>query len=232
MNEAYQKLITKDGVLAVTWGTAWGYRHIPTQKLAGNCHKIPGSNFEKEMEGPPSIVTEWQALFAELNAFNPSLKIIFTISPVRHWKDGAVENQSSKSVLFVAMHQLLSEFPNTVYFPAYEIFMDELRDYRFYAEDMLHPSAQAVDFVWEQFKKSMITTESQSIISEVEKLLLAMKHRPLHPMSKTFKPYYDLTKERVMAFIAIHQNIASLTSGLKSDLDQWNRQVKIAANES
>ena len=230
--EAHQKLASKDGVLAITWGTANGYVHNEMGIPVANCHKLPSRFFLKEMEQPKSIGEVWKPLMDQLKSFNPSLKIIFTISPVRHWKDGAVENQRSKSVLFVAMHRLIDEFQNTVYFPAYEILMDELRDYRFYAEDMLHPSAQAVDFVWERFKKSMITTESQSIISEVEKLLLAMKHRPLQPMSETFKPYYDQTKERVLAFIEKYQNIDPIVIGLKSDLELWKQQVKIATNEA
>ncbi len=130
------------------------------------------------------------------------------------------------------MHELIERFPNTFYFPAYEILMDELRYYRFYTEDMLHPSTQAVDFVWGKFVKSMITTNSQSIISELEKLILAMKHSPLHPMSETFKPYYDQTKERVLAFIEKYQGIDPIVIGLKSDLDQWTQQVKIATNEA
>jgi hypothetical protein len=218
--------------LAITWGTANGYVHSEKGIPVANCHKLPSLHFLKEMENPESICETWRPLMEQLNSFNPTLKIIFTISPVRHWKDGAVENQLSKSVLFVALHQLIARFPNTVYFPAYEILMDELRDYRFYAEDMLHPSTQAVDFVWEKFTKSTITGESNSIISELEKLLLAMKHRPLHPMSETFKPYYEQTKERVLAFIEKYQGIDPIVIGLKSDLDQWKQQVKIATNEA
>jgi len=130
--------------------------------------------------GVEDIFVQWAKLINRIEDFNPDLKIIFTVSPVRHWKDGAIQNQLSKSTLILAIHQLKKIFKNVQYFPAYEIMMDDLRDYRFYADDMLHPSKAAIDYIWEQFSETYFEKDTDEITDQVDKIILAKAHRPFN----------------------------------------------------
>ena len=166
--------------LVITFGTAWIYQYLKTGNIVSNCHKIPSKEFERRKLGVEDIFVQWAKLLNRIDELNPDLKIIFTVSPVRHWKDGAIQNQLSKSTLILAIHQLKKLFENVEYFPAYEIMMDDLRDYRFYADDMLHPSKVAVDYIWDQFSKTYFEKETTNIIKEIEKIIQAKNHRPLN----------------------------------------------------
>ena len=123
--------LRKAGYLIVSFGTAWVYKYLKNGNVVSNCHKIPAKEFERYKLDVEDIFVEWANLMNRLNELNPDLKIIFTVSPVRHWKDGAIQNQLSKSTLILAIHQLKQQFENVDYFPSYEIMMDDLRDYRF-----------------------------------------------------------------------------------------------------
>ncbi|MCG8490951.1 MAG: GSCFA domain-containing protein, partial [Sneathiellales bacterium] len=136
--------------LVITLGTAWAYRHRSTGKLVANCHKVPQKEFSKELLTVQTLKDSLENLLSMVEKINPDLQIIFTISPVRHLKDGFVENQRSKANLISAVHQMQTR-PTVSYFPAYEIMMDELRDYRFYGKDMVHPNDLAVDYIWDKF---------------------------------------------------------------------------------
>ena len=199
--------------LIVTWGTAWAYRLKSSGEIVANCHKLPDKLFERELLSVRQIVTEWKELLLSLWEQNPELRILFTISPIRHWKDGAHGNQISKATLLLAVHELEQTFPEHIaYFPAYEIMMDELRDYRFYADDMLHPSEQAVEYIWETFARHLFTQETKKILQAWSHIQKALQHKPFHPESETYKqflsqtllkmerltekfPYFDLEKE-------------------------------------
>jgi len=176
------EFLKKAGFLFITFGTAWIYKYKKTGQSVSNCHKIPANEFDRVRLSVAEIVAEYRELFAEIGKTNPSLKVIFTVSPIRHWKDGAIENQRSKAILLLAIDELIHEFGNDFcsYFPAYEIVMDELRDYRFYAEDMIHISDVAVDYIWEKFEESLIDKESQQIAAQVKKVVQAAGHKPLH----------------------------------------------------
>jgi hypothetical protein len=176
------KLALKDAdVLILTWGTSWVYRYNPTGKVVCNCHKIPAKEFTRTRLTDHEIVADYEDLLPELFEFNKDLKIIHTISPVRHWKDGAHGNHLSKASLLLAGDALQQKFPKKFfYFPSYEIVMDELRDYRYYAEDMLHTSVQATQYIWEKFQHSLIEDRSGEIIGEVEALRKMVEHRPLN----------------------------------------------------
>ena len=137
-------------VLLITFGTAWVYRRRGEEAVVSNCHKVPEKEFDRSRLSVEAIVERWTPLLARLKALNPKMQVLFTVSPIRHWKDGAHENQLSKSTLLLAIDRLV-ELCGALYFPAYELMMDELRDYRFYASDMLHPSEVAVDYIWERF---------------------------------------------------------------------------------
>ena len=160
-----------------TLGTARVYKLKETGKIVSNCHKLPSSYFENSLLTVDYIVKLFSEQLDRLHSLFPQLKVVFTISPVRHWKDGAHGNQVSKSVLFLAVEELLKHSISPGYFPAYELLMDELRDYRFYDDDMLHPSELARKYIWEAFSESYIEKETMSIFSDVTKITKACKHR-------------------------------------------------------
>jgi len=177
--------------LVVTFGTSWVYRYLKSGSIVSNCHKIPAKEFERIKLDPEYIFVEWANLINRLNELNKNLKIIFTVSPVRHWKDGAIQNQLSKSTLILAIHQLKAKFKNVEYFPAYELMMDDLRDYRFYADDMLHPSKVAIDYIWDQFVQTYFEKETIDTTKEVLKILFAKNHRPLSPTTPSHKKFIE-----------------------------------------
>lgn len=171
------KFLGKAGFLFVTFGTARAYFHLPTGRMAANCHKIPASEFTNELLTVDGIVSTWKGLLDRLAKWNPDLKVVFTVSPVRHWKDGAHGNQSSKSTLHMAIDMLLEHPQNPLYFPAYEIMNDELRDYRFYANDMLHPSESAVNYIWERFSDCFFDGKTTELQNDFERLNKSLSHR-------------------------------------------------------
>lgn len=204
--------LRKSKYLIISFGTAWVYKYLKTEKIVSNCHKIPAKEFERIKLGVEDIFVEWAKLINRLNELNKNLKIIFTVSPVRHWKDGAVQNQLSKSTLILAIYQLIKIFKNVEYFPAYEIMMDDLRDYRFYADDMLHPSNEAIEYIWNQFSDTYFEDNTKKIIQDVNRIIQAKNHRPLNPQAGLHKkfiqsqlkaveklskeyPYIDFTEE-------------------------------------
>lgn len=167
--------------LFVTFGTARVYYLKSTGNAVANCHKQPAKLFDNKLLTVNQIIDTWSSLIAVLQEVNPLLKIVFTVSPVRHWKDGAVGNQVSKSTLHVAINSLVEQHTGSAYyFPSYEIMMDELRDYRYYATDMLHPSPLAVDYIWERLVEAMVDKKSVDIMKSVERINLAVKHRPFN----------------------------------------------------
>ena len=163
--------------LFITFGTARVYRDRKTGRIVSNCHKVPAREFVSELLGVGDIVSLWTEKLNELKKQFPGLKVIFTISPVRHWKDGAHGNQVSKSVLFLAVEELLKNSPDTHYFPAYELVMDDLRDYRFYDGDMLHPSASAVSYIWDAFAECYLDRKTHDTWREVSRISKATAHR-------------------------------------------------------
>lgn len=171
-------------VLVITWGTAWVYRYRQSGQLVSNCHKFPSASFDRFRLSVEDIVNLYSDLLPRLKESNPRLKVLFTVSPIRHWKDGAHGNQLSKAVLLLAIDELMQRFDFVSYFPSYEIVMDELRDYRFYAEDMLHISPQGVDYIWEKFKGQYFTTETLDFMKRIDKLNKILLHRPSDPDSE------------------------------------------------
>jgi len=169
--------LANSSYLFITFGTARIYRFKETGLIVSNCHKLPASMFESELLTVNEIVKLWADQIEKLNSLLPDLKIVFTISPVRHWKDGAHGNQVSKAVLFLSIEELLKQFPDCQYFPAYELVMDDLRDYRFYDDDMLHPSAMAINYIWGAFCKCYIDNRTRNIWNEVVKITKACRHR-------------------------------------------------------
>lgn len=173
-------------LLIITFGTAWVYRYRENGLVVSNCHKFPAGDFERFRLSVEDIVAEYTGIITRLREVNPSVRILFTVSPIRHWKDGAHGNQLSKAVLLLAIDELAHLFPDVCYFPSYEIVMDELRDYRFYAEDMLHVSDVAVNYIWERFCKLYLREDSESLMKRIDKLNKCLSHRPDEPASNGY----------------------------------------------
>jgi hypothetical protein len=184
--------------LFVTLGTSRVYKLRKSDLIVSNCHKIPSEQFESKMLTVDEIVTLWNRQLDKLHLLFPHLHIVFTISPVRHWKDGAHGNQVSKSVLFVAVEELLKHNVSPGYFPAYELVMDDLRDYRFYKDDMLHPSISAVNYIWEAFAGCYLDSNTISTWKEVVKITKAFNHR-INTNSESKRVYFA---ERVLKQIS------------------------------
>ena len=182
LKETNQQLTNATHII-ITYGTSWVYKLKSLGSVVANCHKVPQNQFDKEILSVEEIEKSIQNTLVLIQKANPNCNVIFTISPVRHLKDGFVENQRSKAYLITALHTSISQLPTSMYFPSFEIQMDELRDYRFYAQDMLHPNAIAIDYIWERFCESAITEEATPIMQEVASIQKGMAHRPFHPQS-------------------------------------------------
>lgn len=179
LHEAHHKL-KQANFLFITFGSAWVYRHAAQNRLVANCHKIPNKEFSKELLSIENITTLFNALIGELKAFNPLLNVVFTVSPVRHLKDGFIENQRSKSILLESVHRIVEANFNCSYFPSYEMVIDDLRDYRFFKKDMLHLNEIGVDYVWEKFCDFYFSNETRAIQVEVQALNALLHHRALN----------------------------------------------------
>lgn len=188
--------LAKTDVLIITWGTAWVYRHRASGKIVANCHKFPATDFERFRLEVEEIVAVYMALIGRLLEVRPSLKILLTVSPIRHWKDGAHGNQLSKAVLLLAADRLTKQFSRVSYFPSYEIVMDELRDYRFYAEDMLHISPQGVNYIWEKFCDLYLKKDTREKMCRIDKLNKILLHRPTDPSDEN---YLSLRRKATLA---------------------------------
>jgi hypothetical protein len=195
LEEGHENLKNSE-YLIITFGTSWVFENKANKQIVSNCHKLPAKNFERQLIESSTIVKIYEKIFKSLKDFNPNLKIILTLSPVRHLSDTAEGNQLSKAILIVALHELCKKGVAT-YFPAYEIMLDDLRDYRFYNTDMLHPSQQAVDYIFEKFGSSYFNAETGKINSEVSSILSAYNHRPVNLHSTTFKNFVGQNLEKV-----------------------------------
>lgn len=186
--------------IIITFGTSWIYRNIESTEIAANCHKVPQKQFLKELLSVEVIQKSIQNTIDLIQTLNPNINFIFTISPVRHIKDGFVENQLSKSHLFTALHSALNTEHlklNTEYFPSYEIMMDELRDYRFYKEDMLHPNQIAIDYIWKLFSENYISQESISTMQEVDEIQKSLRHRSFNPESEQHQKFLAKLQQKM-----------------------------------
>ncbi len=188
--------------LFITFGTAWIYNYIKTGQTVANCHKISAKEFERTRLLIEEIVENFGNLLVKIKVVNPKVKVIFTVSPIRHWNDGAIENQRSKSTLLLAIDNIIQNCGTDFcgYFPAYEIVMDELRDYRYFAEDMIHLTDVAVNHIWEKFSTNLIDRKSREISNRVGKFLLARLHRPQQRRSTEYKKFIQSTLQQIDKF--------------------------------
>jgi hypothetical protein len=180
-------------ILLVTFGTAYVYQNKDTDKVVGNCHKLPAAQFNRYRLSVKDIVDDWSLLIDRLREINSKLKFLFTVSPIRHWKDGVHGNQLSKSTLLLAIDELSEKYRDIFYFPSYELLLDELRDYRFYAQDMLHPSDVAIQYIWEKFEATYLNKETQTIVNQWENVKRAIDHRPFNEGTPEHKHFLRQT---------------------------------------
>ena len=193
-------------LLILTLGTAWGYRNKDLNLVVGNCHKEPLTSFSKELSSIDLMVKECQATIEKVRALNPAIKILVTVSPVRHKKDGLIENNRSKARLLELTHRLVEE-SGCIYFPSYEIVIDELRDYRFFKNDLVHPSEEAVNYVWKQFQETSIKKSTIEIIAAYQKITRALAHRSLFPNSEEDHSRIQKNEEKKRAFISKYPEV-------------------------
>ncbi len=194
--DAANQFFMESNFLVITAGTSFIYTHKERKQIVANCHKIPGSAFEKRLLSIEEIVRS----FEEIKNLLKDKKILFTISPVRHWRDGAIENQQSKSILFEAIRQIILKNENCFYFPAYEIVMDELRDYRFYEADMIHPNAIAVQYIWHRFGETYFSEETKAINKRLEAIHLLLQHRVKHTNTKAESDFRRHVQKTIEVF--------------------------------
>jgi hypothetical protein len=231
ISERYNKaadFIENADMFLITFGSAYVYRLKPAvykdkYEIVGNCHKFPSEMFERTRLSVEEIVEEWRSLIMLLKDVNPDVKFVFTVSPIRHWKDGAHENQISKSILHLAIDRLISFFGDDLqYFPAYEIMIDELRDYRFYEDDMNHPTSFAVDYIWKLFSKAFFSDATLSINKEWSQIRKSINHKPLFPATNSYRNFLKQTVRSLnnfalkYPFISCENEIDQISFILKS----------------
>jgi len=204
--EVTHQHLKKASHIIITIGTAWVYRFIKTDTIVGNCHKVPQKKFLKELLSVDEITASIENITTLIKAENPTVNIIFTVSPVRHLKDGFTENSQSKAHLLTAIHQITDKRNQLYYFPSYEIMLDDLRDYRFYANDMVHPNETAIQYIWEQFQQVWIDEKSNSIMKEVDTIQKGLAHRPFNPNSTQHQMFLKSLQQKVITLKNI-QNI-------------------------
>lgn len=183
--------------LILTYGTAWIYRRNDTGEIVANCHKLPASTFSKTLLTAAEIHSSFDRFYESLKVLNPKIKIILTISPVRHIRDTLALNAVSKSVLRVASHYISQAHEDVDYFPAYEMMMDDLRDYRFYKPDMLHPTVEAEDYIWEKFGERYFSTQAKDFIRQWIPILAAVHHKPFHPNTVAHRQFLRDTLKKL-----------------------------------
>ena len=175
--------------LVMTWGTAFVYIHQESGEVVGNCHKQPDKTFRRLRQNAEAFVEKCRSVLKKCREANPKLKVLITVSPIRHAKDGMHGNQLSKATLLLAADELCRTCPDCYYFPSYEIMMDELRDYRFYADDMLHPSPMAIEYIWECFSKCYFSDETRGVMKEWEEIRRGIAHKPFAPESDGYRKF-------------------------------------------
>ncbi len=194
LQDLKEALITATHIV-FTYGTSWVYRHIERDKIVANCHKLPQKNFKRELLSIDIISKSIQNTIDKISTVNSKASIILTVSPVRHIKDGFVENSRGKAHLISAIHTI----PQASYFPSYEIMMDELRDYRFYSEDMLHPNKTAIEVVWEKFSKVWISVRAESLQKEITSIQSGLLHKPFNPLSEEHLRFSENIQQKITA---------------------------------
>jgi GSCFA family len=212
--------IKKMDVLIITYGTAWVHHHKHLHSIVSNCHKIPASEFEKKLLTVDEIAKSFDSLYSLIKRVRPDIRIIVTVSPVRHIKDTLLLNSVSKATLRLACHRLATNYQQVEYFPSYEIMMDDLRDYRFYDRDKIHPTEEALDYISHKFSDQYFNPEVKSFIGKWHSIRQAMEHRAYHPHSTAHQHFLKdlLTKlEALKEFVPVDEEIKTIQSQIHTN---------------
>lgn len=204
-------------VIILTFGTAWVYQLKAGDILVANCHKVPQSDFTKKLLSVDEVVSQFISTRETIHKLNPGVRFLLTVSPVRHIKDTIPLNNASKSVLRLACHEIREQFDEVDYFPSYELMMDDLRDYRFYKKDMLHPNEQAVDYIWQKFITSFFSRSAQDFTEQWSKLRAAMEHKAFHPRSAAHQKFLKDLIQKVQN-LSHKTDVSKELNALKSQL--------------
>ena len=196
--------LTQSSVIILTLGTSWVYRLVGTPDVVSNCHKFPSSQFERYRLTVDEVAAMLVQTIASIREINPEVRIIFTVSPIRHFKDGAHQNMLSKSTLLLAIDQVCQVVDRVDYFPAYEIVMDELRDYRFYAADMVHPSEVAIEYLWQRFREWCFSADANRATDEALRLRSRLNHRFLTADTAAQQAFRAQTDKLLAEFLSRH----------------------------
>jgi len=188
LDQVHDYILSCD-VLMITLGTSWIYEWKTSNQVVANCHKVDAKQFEKRLLTTEENLKSLELIVSDLKNINPTIRIITTVSPVRHTKDGMIENNVSKARLLDALYQLSLQNNQVEYFPSYELVLDDLRDYRFFKEDLIHPSKQAVDYIWEKFSETYFEQSTQTIIQKINKVISAINHRPFNEESENHQQF-------------------------------------------
>ena len=191
--------LIESNILILTFGTAFLYQLASSGKSVANCHKQSNHTFTKVLSSPDDIQTVFRSFYSELKKKNPKIQIILTVSPVRHIRDGIHESNLSKSVLLLACDKIQKLFEDVHYFPAYEIVIDQLRDYRFYSKDRVHPNDEAQDYVWSKFVSTLLTKDSLNLNNDLDKLFSSISHKPFRESSDSHQRFLKQTFELAQA---------------------------------
>ncbi len=198
--KAARTFLSQTKRLILTFGTANVFVKKSTGNIVANCHKLPNSEFEKRRLSVSEISNELVPILQQLKTQNPALEIIFTVSPVRHIKDGLLENQRSKATLLLAIENITKRLSYTHYFPAYELVLDDLRDYRFFGKDMIHPNEIAINYIWNYFQQTYFSSATMTIFKQVQKIVQASQHRPLHIETDAHQQFVKKQLEKISTF--------------------------------
>ncbi len=212
--------LSKASTLVLSPGTSWVYRHHSNDAIVANCHKVPQKEFTRSLLNVDEIINGYFDMIKMLRAVNPNLNVILTVSPVRHVRDGLIENNHSKSILIQAVQEIVKKDTKASYFPSYEIMIDVLRDYRFYKEDMIHPNDQAIDYLWKKFMSGYFDQKTQDFAEEWEKLTKALKHRPFHAESSSHQSFLKATAKKLQAL--------SSTVNVDEELNSIKKQLIVS----
>lgn len=189
----FQEKVKNAHILILTFGTAWVYHLKERGDIVSNCHQMPADLFDRSLLSNKQILKEFESFTKLLKSFNPVLNTVLTVSPVRHTRDGLEQNQVSKATLRLATHYMQQENEQVEYFPSYELILDDLRDYRFYKKDLIHPSEEAVDYVWNKFQQTYFDEATQHFVSKWSSVLKAINHKAFHPHTQAHQNFIAKT---------------------------------------
>jgi archaellum biogenesis ATPase FlaH len=204
-------------VLIITYGTAWVYEYRNTGHIVANCHKVAAKEFEKRLLSTDEILNSFTSLYTTLKKISPNTRVIITISPVRHVKDTLVLNSVSKAVLRLACHQLVNQFKDVEYFPSFEIMMDDLRDYRFYDRDKIHPSEEAIEYISHKFSDRYFSNDVKAFINKWQSIKQSMEHKAYHPNSPAHQLFLkDLLQklDEIKGIVSVEEEISQIQAQL------------------